>query len=239
MVIIKSLKGVYKMKIKIWSDFVCPFCYIGGKHLEDALKQMNSDIEIEYMSYELDPRSNPEKGLTMVQMLMNKYGMSEADAQANVKRVDDMAHQAGLEFNGGIAVQANTFKAHKLFQYAKTQNQGTAFFERLYKAHFVDGLDLSDDVLLLKTAEDLGLDLEASKHAIESDDYAMHVRNDQAWAQQNNVSGVPFFLIDEQVSLSGAQPVQTFKEAINHVISLNFSKDVEGMVCGPDGCIIP
>lgn len=226
------------MKIKIWSDFVCPFCYIGGKHLEDAIKQLNSDITIEYMSYELDPRSNPEKGLTMVTMLMNKYGMSEADAVANVQRVDDMAHQAGLEFNGGKAVQANTFKAHKVFQYAKTVDLGTELFEQYYIYHFVEGKDLSDDAVLMEGALAVGLDEAGAKHALESDDFAIHVRNDQAWAQQNGVKGVPFFLIDEQVSLSGAQPIQTFKEAINHVISLNFSKQGEGMVCGPDGCII-
>lgn len=226
------------MKIKIWSDFVCPFCYIGGKHLKDALAQMNSDIEIEYMSYELDPRSNPDKGLTMVEMLQMKYGMSVEDAQANVQRVDDMAHAAGLEFNGGKAVQANTFKAHKLMQYAKTLNLGTELFELFYVFHFVEGKDLSDDQVLIDGAVSIGIDADKAKEVIENDDYAMHVRNDESWASQNGVKGVPFFLIDDQVSLSGAQPTQTFKEAINHVISLNFSKQSEGMVCGPDGCII-
>lgn len=226
------------MKIKIWSDFVCPFCYIGGKHLQDALKQMNSDIEIEYMSYELDPHSNPDKGLTMVQMLQMKYGMSEADALANVERVDDMAHKAGLEFNGGKAVQANTFKAHKVMQYAKTLDLGTKLFETYYVHHFVDGKDLSDDAVLVEGAVSVGLDAKEVQNVIDNDDYALHVRNDEAWAQQNGVKGVPFFLIDDQVSLSGAQPTQTFKEAINHVISMNFSKQDEGMVCGPDGCII-
>lgn len=226
------------MKIKIWSDFVCPFCYIGGKHLEDALLQMNSDIEIEYMSYELDPRSNPAKGITMVGMLQEKYGMSIEEAQANVARVDDMAHAAGLEFNGGIAVQSNTFKAHKVFQYAKTKDLGTALFETYYKYHFVEGKDLSDDAVLIEGARVHGLDEKEVIHAIESDDFAMHVRNDESWASSNGVKGVPFFLIDEQVSLSGAQPIQTFKDAINHVISLNFSKAPAGMVCGPDGCII-
>lgn len=226
------------MKIKIWSDFVCPFCYIGGKHLQDALKQMNSDIEIEYMSYELDPRSNPDKGITMVEMLMSKYGMSETDAQANVDRVDDMAHKAGLEFNGGIAIQANTFKAHKVMQYAKTLGLSTQVFETYYEYHFALGKDISEDAVLIEGAVAVGLDAQAVQGVIENDDYAMHVRNDEAWAAQNGVKGVPFFLIDEQVSLSGAQPIQTFKEAINHVISLNFSKGSEGMVCGPDGCII-
>lgn len=226
------------MKIKIWSDFVCPFCYIGGKHLQDALLELNSDIEIEYMSYELDQRSNPEKGLTMVALLQQKYGMSVQEAEANVKRIDDMAHAAGLEFNGGIAVQANTFKAHKVVQYAKTQGQGTPLFETYYEYHFVDGLDLSSDDILVQGALAHGLDEAAVRDVISNDDYAMHVRNDEAWAAQNGVKGVPFFLIDDQVSLSGAQPTQTFKDAINHVVSLNFSKQPEGMVCGPDGCII-
>lgn len=226
------------MKIKIWSDFGCPFCYIGGKHLKDALEQMNSDIEIEYMSYELDQRANPEKGITMVDMLVKKYGMSVEEAQANVKRVDDMAHNAGLEFNGGSAVQANTFKGHKLVQYAKTKGLGTQLFELFYLYHFVEGKDLGDDQVLLEGAVSLGLDRDESLVAIQSDDYAMHVRADEGWAAQNGVTGVPFFLIDEQVSLSGAQPIQTFKDAINHVISRNFSKNTGGMMCGPDGCVI-
>lgn len=226
------------MKIKIWSDFVCPFCYIGGKHLQDAIEQLNSNIEIEYMSYELDQRSNPDKGMTMVKMLKQKYGMSAEDAEANVKRVDDMAHAAGLEFNGGKAIQSNTFKVHKVMQFAKTKGLGTAVFETYYKFHFVEGKDLSDDEVLVEGALAHGL-LEADvRDVLANDDYALHVRNDEAWAAQNGVKGVPFFLIDEQVSLSGSQPIQTFKDAINHVISLNFSKVPEGMVCGPDGCII-
>lgn len=226
------------MKIKIWSDFVCPFCYIGGKHLEDALKEVNKDIEIEYMSYELDPHNQPVKGITMVEVLMQKYGMSEKDAKANVERIDEMAHIAGLEFNGGSAIQANTFKAHKVMQFAKTKNLGTELFDLYYINHFVEGKDLSDESVLIAGAVALGMDKEAVISVLENDDYGLSVRNDEAWAKQNGVRGVPFYLIDDQVSLSGAQPIETFKEAINHVISLNFSKASEGMVCGPDGCII-
>lgn len=226
------------MKIKIWSDFVCPFCYIGGKHLEQALSQLNKNIEVEYMSYELDPHNEPIKGITMVEMLMQKYGMSEEDAIVNVERVDDMAHSAGLEFNGASAVQANTFKAHKVMQFAKTKGLGTALFETYYKYHFVDGKDLSDDNVLIEGAVLNGLAEVDILEVLRNDDFGLSVRNDEAWASTNGVRGVPFYLIDDQVSLSGAQPVETFKEAINHVISLNFSKQNDGMVCGPDGCII-
>ncbi len=226
------------MKIKIWSDFVCPFCYIGGKHLEDALKELDDAIEIEYMSYELDPRSNPEKDLSMIELLQRKYGMSEEAARQNVDRIDTMAHQAGLEFNGGIAIQANTFKAHKVFQYAKTVGLGTEVFNRFYELHFVEGRDINDEATLIEAAVNLGLDEAAIKQALAFDDYAMHVRNEENWAANNGVKGVPFFLIDDQVSLSGAQPISVFKDAINHVKTLNFSKADSGLMCNEDGCVI-
>jgi predicted DsbA family dithiol-disulfide isomerase len=226
------------MKIKIWSDFVCPFCYIGGKHLETALESIHKDIEVEYMSYELDPHNTPAKGITMVAMLMDKYGMSELDAIANVERVDQMAHTAGLAFEGARAVQANTFKAHKVMQFAKTKDLGTLLFERYYQYHFVEGKDLSDDAVLVEGAIAVGLNEQEVHDVLNHDDFGLSVRNDEAWATQNGVRGVPFYLIDDQVSLSGAQPVEVFKEAINHVISMNFSKQTEGMVCGPDGCVI-
>ena len=224
------------MKVQIWSDFVCPFCYIGERHLEAAIKEVDPTIEIEYMSYELDPNYVDTPGATMIEMLATKYGMSLDEAKANSDRVTAMAKEAGLTYNLDIAQQCNTFKAHKVFQFAKTKNLGGEMAEVLMKSYFTDGLYINSEDTLVELAATVGLAEDDVRFVLANDDFGLKVRQDQQQAATIGVKGVPHFVIDDQVFLSGAQPVETFKQALLHVKTLNFNNASSDMMCEDGVC---
>lgn len=226
------------MKVQVWSDFVCPFCYIGQRHLEAAIQEVDPSIEVEFMSYELDPNHVDQVGVSMAQMLANKYGMSLQEAEMNNQRVLGMAKQAGLNYDFDIMKHSNTFKAHKLFQYAKEIGKGNELSEILLDAYFTQGAYLNDEAQLIELAGKAGIEAAKAKEILASDEYGLKVRQDEQWAQSINVKGVPHFVIDDQVSLSGAQPVETFKQALLHVKTLNFNSSSSDMMCEDGVCAI-
>lgn len=210
------------MKIQVWSDFRCPFCYIGKRNLENAVKKSNKDIEIELMSYELNPNFEPIEGEgTYVQKLSKTLGISETKAQASTDHIQTMATQAGLNYDFESIIDVNSFKTHRVFQMAKNLGKGNEFFEKGMSAHFIEGLDISDEKVLVELAISVGIDETKVTEALTSDDIAYQVRNDQQHAQNIGVQGVPHFLIDNKVFVSGAQPVDAFLEAIEYVESLD------------------
>ncbi|MBM6614450.1 DsbA family oxidoreductase [Desemzia sp. RIT804] len=208
------------MKIDIWSDFVCPFCYIGKRHIEEAAKEIE-DITFEYHSYELDPTA-PEKYDGSIQKYFAEIkGMSAAQADDMIHQVTTMANNAGLDYHYEKVRHGNTVKPHRLFQYAKTQGKGNEFMEVAKEAYFINGEWLNGDDTLLELAEKIGLDKEASTKVLQSDDYLEAMRQDIATAQQIGVQGVPFFVIDGKYGVSGAQPVDTFKQVLKDVQEQN------------------
>lgn len=227
------------MKVQIWSDFRCPFCYIGKRHLEAAIKDLGKDVEIEMMSFELDPNYEGANGETVAEHIAAKYGISVAEAQANNKRVVDMASSVGLNYNFDTMIDNNTFKAHKVLQLAKLKGVGNAFTEIGMSALFEHAKDLGDDETLVALGLEAGL-LEADiRAALASDEYALKVRQDEQWAQMIGAKGVPHFVFDDKVSLSGAQPIETFKQAMNYVATLEpaVTQD-DDLMCTDDSCAI-
>lgn len=215
------------MKIQIWSDFVCPFCYIGKRHLEQALKESGrDDVEIEMMSYELDPDFVDQPGMSVDQMLANKYGMSLSEARSNNARVKEMAASAGLNYDFDAMKHSNTFKAHKVFQLAKIQGLGHEVSEKFLSGYFEKGAYLNDDEELVKLAVEAGMKEEDVRKALDSDEVGLKVRQDEQWSQMIGAKGVPHFVFDDKVSLSGAQPVETFKQALEYVENLPKEENV-------------
>lgn len=223
------------MKVQIWSDFVCPFCYIGERHLVAAIKEVDPSIEVEYMSYELDSNYVDNLELSMDELLASKYGMSVAEAKANNDRITQMAKEAGLDYDFNIAKYSNTFNAHKVFQFAKTKGLGNELAEVFMDAYFTKGAYLNSADTLVELAAKVGLDEVSVRSVIESDDYGLKVRQDQQHAVSLGVKGVPHFVIDDQVFLSGAQPVETFKQALMHVKTLNFNNNTSSDMMCEDG----
>lgn len=204
------------MKIAIWSDFVCPFCYIGKRHLEAAIKD-RTDIEIEFHSYELDPTAPEKVEGTMEEYFAEHKGMSVDQAQSMFNHVTQMANNVGLDYHYETIQHGNTLKPHRLFQFAKEQGKGNEFMELAKKAYFIEGKWLNDDDFLVHLAESIGLEEARVREILTSNAYLDAVRLDQAQAVEIGVQGVPFFVIDEQYGVSGAQPIEVFEQVLAEI----------------------
>lgn len=208
------------MKITIWSDYNCPFCYIGQAHLDKALETFEhaDDIEIEYKSFQLNPNAQYQPGVNYAEHLAQGKGMSLEQVNQMLAHVENMAAEAGLPINFDKAIEANSFDAHRVFQKAKGEGLGTEYYKRFYQAHFVDGENTSDHETITKLAGEVGLNEEEVK-ALLADPEAnkAEVQEDIAMAQGIGVQGVPFFVFDEKYALSGAQPVEVFSQALDQI----------------------
>lgn len=236
-----------KMKVEIWSDIMCPFCYIGKRNYEEAMKQFadSANIELEWHSFQLDPNlPKPASKLSTYEYLAQRKGMSTEQSKAMHDNVVKMAKAAGLNYNFDKAVVANSFDAHRLIQFAKTKGLGDEAEERLFKAYFTEGKDMCDATTLMALAKDMGLDENEAKEVILGKAFTEQVNKDIAEAAQLGVNGVPFFVFDRKYAVSGAQPsesfinvlIKSFKEW--HQNNPNAKLQVkEGKVCSPEkGC---
>ncbi|SHG09766.1 DsbA family oxidoreductase [Ornithinibacillus halophilus] len=207
------------MKIEVWSDFVCPFCYIGKRRLEAALNNFENkdNVTVEYRSYELDPNAEVNPGKSIHELLAGKYGMSVEKAKAMNENVGLQAKEVGLTYHFDTMKHTNTFDAHRLAQYADGKGKGKEMTERLLYAYFTESKLLSDHQTLIELAEEVGLDAEEVEEMLKTDEYGNKVRFDENQAKQIGVQGVPFFVFNEKYAVSGAQPVETFKEVLDKV----------------------
>lgn len=196
------------MKIEIWSDVVCPWCYIGKRNLEVALTGFEhaDQVEIEWRSYELDPRTPRRVELSMDEVLSRKYGMSQGEAVAANQRMTELAATVGLEYHLDHVQIGNTFDAHRLIHLASREGRGGAMKERLLRAYFTEGRSVSDPTSLAELAADVGVDPARVAEVLEGDAFADEVRADEARAMELGSTGVPFFVFDERLGVPGAQP---------------------------------
>lgn len=197
------------MKIDIWSDFACPFCYIGKRNMENALKEYGREVEIEFHSFQLDPNAKPSDTKPS-ENLGKKYGMSAEEAQKMIDRVVNMAKDVGLDYNYDDLIETNTMKAHKLLQYSKEEDKDKIIKEEVFKAHFIDGKDISNDHVLIDIGLDAGLDEGKILEALDSEKYESMVETDRYSASQLGITSVPFFIIDNKKAIQGAQPKEAF-----------------------------
>lgn len=207
------------MKVEIWSDVMCPFCYIGKRRFEKAVDAlgMKEEIEVVYRSFLLDPEleTNPEKSVT--KHLADKKGVSFEEAQKMNDYVTGMASEEGLNYDLENAVVANSRNAHRLLHFAKSKNKQAEFKEALLQAYFVQGKNIDDLETLKEIASAIGLDKREVEEVYKSPAFTEDVISDIQRAQQIGVQGVPFFVINEKFALSGAQPTDTFKQALQKV----------------------
>ncbi|MDP4170251.1 MAG: DsbA family oxidoreductase [Bacillota bacterium] len=237
------------MKIEVWSDFVCPFCYIGKRRLEQALDQFpnKEHVEVEFKSFELDPNSSPYAGKNIHEVLAKKYGMSLEQAKQANKNVGDQAASVGLTFNFEEMKPTNTFDAHRLAKYAQTKGKEKELTETLLKAYFTESKHIGDDETMADIAQAVGLDRnEALTILQDKTAFANDVRIDEGIAQQFGISGVPYFIINRKYAISGAQPAETFKNALEKVwqekspapVLQDLSTET-GASCTDDSCAVP
>ncbi|EIT85577.1 DSBA oxidoreductase [Fictibacillus macauensis ZFHKF-1] len=204
------------MKVDIWSDYACPFCYIGKREFEKALQQFagKENVEVTYRSFELDPHFSNEAQASAVQLLAQKFGMSEQQAKEMMGQVAARAQEVDLAYNFEEMVPANTFDAHRLSHYAKTVQAANEVTEKLLRAHFIEAKDLDDHQTLLQIGESCGLDREELTALLQGDRFADDVRRDEAFAQQLQIQAVPFFVFNDTYGVSGAQPAAIFSDVL-------------------------
>ncbi len=205
------------MTVEIWTDIVCPWCYIGKRRFEKALAgfEHRDEVKVIWRSFELDPDAPQSLGMSLDQRLAQKYGITEAEARATHERVTALAAAEGISYRFDIAQVGNTFAAHRLVHLAETQGLAGAMEERLMKAYFTEGLAISDTETLIRLGVEAGVDAAMARTALEDSGFAEEVRFDEARAAQFGITGVPFFAIEEHWGISGAQPREVFREALS------------------------
>lgn len=204
------------MKIEVWSDFVCPFCYIGKRELEIALRsyERRDDVEVVFKSFELSPNANVKYEGNIHEIIASKYGISVAQATASNNRIVERAKSIGLNYNFDAIKPVNTFDAHRLVHFANTMGQMNAMSELIFKAYFVESQDLSNHDVLAELASQVGLHKETVLQVLASDQFAEAVREDERVARERNISSVPHFIMDGQYVVSGAQSSEVFLNAL-------------------------
>ncbi|GIP40133.1 DSBA oxidoreductase [Paenibacillus sp. J31TS4] len=205
------------MRVDIWSDFMCPFCYIGKRRFEEALSRFphKDKVEVVFRSFELDPGAKRSTGQSMDELLAAKYGMTVEQAREANENVTRQAQSVGLEYHLDTSVPTNSFDAHRLTHLAAQHNKGYEMAERLFRAHFTESRDLGDRTVLTGLAAELGIPEEEASAALESGEFTSQVRSDEAEAASLGIRGVPFFVLNNKFAVSGAQPVELFLEALN------------------------
>lgn len=233
------------MRIDIWSDIACPFCYIGKRHLEAALQAWDAaeETEIVWHSFELDPRAIREsEDISLETRLSQKYGMNVAQVEAMIARVTGMGAEAGLDLQLRKARPVNTFDAHRLLHLAADRGCQNAAKERLLKAHLVEGADLGDPLVLVALLQEVGLKESEVQAVLVGERYAMDVRRDESQARAMGCQGVPFFVFNQHLALSGAQPVAVFLQALHQARAQDSDDPVEREAnaesCSDEHCAI-
>ena len=206
------------MKVEIWSDVVCPWCYVGKRRFERALASFahRDEVELVWRSFELDPAAppSPDEPGSYAERLAAKYGGGLERAQAMIDTMTATAAGEGLDFRFDRARPGNTFDAHRLLHLALERGVQDDVKERLDRATFTDGLRVSDHEALVAVVAEAGLDPDEAREVLASGRYADAVRADEAQARAYGITGVPFFVVDGRYGVSGAQPAELISEVL-------------------------
>jgi predicted DsbA family dithiol-disulfide isomerase len=207
------------IKVDIWSDVQCPWCYIGKRKFEAAVEQFDGDVEVEYHSFELAPDTPVDFEGTPKDYLAQRRGISADQADEMLDRVTGIAASVGLDYDYDHVHQTNTIKAHELIHYAKSKGRQLDMKERLLKAYFVDGRHVGRIEDLADLAAEIGLDRAEVVQVLTDNTFLADVKSDVAQADEYGIQGVPFFVFDEKYGVSGAQDPATFANVLAQVKS--------------------
>lgn len=204
------------LTVDIWSDVVCPWCYLGKRRFEAALERFEhrDDVSVRWHSFELDPDAPQSNDERAAERLARKYGMTVEEAEVKHAQMTEMGAAEGLEFRYDLSRSGNTFDAHRLIQLAGEHDLQDAVKERLLRAYFTEGEPIGDPDRLVALAAEAGLDADEARAVLEGDAYAEAVREDEQIARQIGIHGVPFFVIGRRYGVSGAQPTEVLLGAL-------------------------
>ncbi|MFI6928802.1 DsbA family oxidoreductase [Streptomyces sp. NPDC050287] len=236
------------MRVEIWTDIACPWCYVGKARFDKALEAFphRDQVEVVHRSFELDPGRAKGDVQPVISMLTKKYGMSEAQAQAGEENLGAQAAAEGLAYRTRDRDHGNTFDMHRLLHFAKEQGRQDELIQILYRANFADERSVfsEGDERLVELAVAAGLDADAARTVLaDPTAYADDVRADEREAAELGANGVPFFVLDRKYGVSGAQPTELFAQALTQAWgerpALKLIDEGDAQACGPDGCAVP
>jgi len=234
------------MKIELWSDFACPFCYIGKKRFEQALEAFphKDKVEVVFKAYQLNPNAPTVMTASPAETFAKGHRMSVDQAKQRFDMFQTQAKTVGLTYNYDIIQMTNSFDAHRLAKWANGYGKEYELTDRLMKAYFTDGLNIADQETLVKLAREVGLDSNEANKVLSSNDYADQVRSEITEGQQIGVQGVPFFVLNRKYGVSGAQPVEYFAQVLDKLWEEEKPKFEsidgadKGAVCNDETCEI-
>lgn len=230
------------MKVQIWSDVMCPFCYIGKRRFEQALGEFENkeDIEIEWKSFQLNPHLKTDPSVNVTQYLADIKGWTIDHARQMNDHVTQMAAEVGLSYDFDKAVVANSFTAHRFAHLAKQNGKGDEAEEALFNAYFTEGKNIDDRDTLIALGESIGLNKSDVEQTLASNQYSTEVKQDIEQARQLGISGVPFFVMDNKYGVSGAQTVPVFLQTLQkaHGEWVEKAKPIKLDITAGDNCEI-
>ncbi|MBL8283352.1 DsbA family oxidoreductase [Acinetobacter junii] len=229
------------MRVDIWSDVVCPFCYIGKKRLEHVAEQAGIELDIHWHSFELDPDAPTKHEVSNTERLAQKYGRSYAEMEEMERNVAAMAATEGIDFQWQKANSGNSFNAHRIIHLAQSKGLGNEAKEAFFHAYMTEGLAIGEREVVEEIASRIGLDNAEVEYVLDSDELADFVRHDEKIAhEQLKVTGVPFFVFDQKLALSGAQPREIFLQALQQAqtSSVESIEQDNSTQCNDESCEI-
>lgn len=229
------------MRVDIWSDVVCPFCYIGKKRLEHVAAEAGIELEIHWHSYELDQNAPSKHDTSNTERLAKKYGRSFAEMEEMERNVAAMAASEGIDFQWQKANSGNSFNAHRIIHLAQSKGLGNEAKEAFFHAYMTEGLAIGEREVVEEIASRIGLDNAEVEYVLDTDELADFVRHDEKIAhEQLKVTGVPFFVFDQKLALSGAQPREVFLQALQQAQSASTEQveQTDAAQCNDEQCEI-
>ncbi|UXI51223.1 DsbA family oxidoreductase [Acinetobacter variabilis] len=227
------------MRVDIWSDVVCPFCYIGKKRLEAAAKESGIELEVHWHSFQLDPEAPVRQEISNSERLAQKYGRSVPEVEDMQRNIAAMAKQEGIEFNWEGANSGNTLNAHRIIHLAQSKGLGNEAQEAFFYSYMTQGLPISERETLEDVAARIGLNPVEVDDLLDSDEFADFVKFDQEVARdQLKVTGVPFFVFDQRIALAGAQPKEVFLQVLEKALEEPQEQPTADQ-CSTDACDVP
>mgnify|MGYP003391641359 FL=1 len=244
------------MRVDIWSDVVCPFCFIGKKRLEKAAEQAGVELEVFWHSYQLDPDAPIRQEKSNSERLAEKYNRSIAEVEEMQRNIAAMAKEEGIEFNWEHANSGNTFNAHRIIHLAQSLNLGNEAKEAFFYSYMTQGLAIGERETIEDVAARIGLNPNQVEDVLNSDEFAEFVKYDEEVARdQLKVTGVPFFVFDQRVALAGAQPVEVMKDVLTKAVATMKTEDElqqeaeekvsentaqnDALICSDESCEVP
>lgn len=237
------------MTLTIWSDFACPYCYIGETRLQKAIQELGieDEVTIDFRAFELDPNASKEVVSTTPERFARKYRLSLAGAEAQIEQISSLGRELGIDFKYATTQYSNTRDAHRLMKLAEAKYDRVTvgrLNDALFKAYFVENLVLADHKVLIDKAVSVGMNEAEVKEVLDSDRYDDEVRLDEREAMMRGIHGVPYVLFNGGFAVPGAMTVEGFKQALKREMTKQEKAEAEAEkvtgerphVCGPDGC---